>query len=571
MKKNKIMAVTIAVAVAVSASAVTAVASRQYSISEIKELRDAISSKCAVTAEIDANGDSSVNVFDLCTMKKNALADSGELTESTYPITETTAKFQSRYLIRNHTAWLLQSGSAAEFIVQGTKASVTLAGDDGIYNGEDYRPRYGVFVNGEMVAESTMSTESETITIFEGNSMRTATIKVMLLSEAVYGGIGIKDVTVVSSSIAPVTPVPKNDLCIEFIGDSITCAYGVEGAGSSESFKTTTENFSKSYAYLAAQQLGADYSTVSYSGHDVISGYSSGDKNTDRLIPDCYGIVSKFGDYNEAWDFSKSKKDAVVINLGTNDSHYVNAEFETRSAEFRDGYLAFLKTVREKNPDATIICTLGIMGCTELYPYIEEAVEMFKSEVDDNIYCYESTVQNGNADGYGSDWHPSAITQQNNGYIMADKICQALGIESSQIGLDVAADAVYKLSIDSTSGANAAYFVSDYDKSFWINMVIGGDSSDNIEGTVSGISLKKDGEYRLEFDITTGAEVNIPVIVRGTSQYYSGVIKSTSEKSHFTDTFNMDIDDSNAQIVFQVGGTDYYNVTLSNIRLVKTK
>ncbi len=571
MKRNKKMAVTIAVTLAVSASAVTAAAAKQFSVSEIKSLRDAISGKGAISSEADANGDSTVNVFDLCTMKRNAMTDTGVLTESIHPITETTAKFQSRYLIRNDTAWLIQSGSAAEFIVQGTKASVTLAGDGGIYSGEDYRPRYGVFVDGEMVAESTMSAESETITLFESTSPRTATVKVILLSEAMYGGIGVKSVNVTSSAVSPITPVPENDLCIEFIGDSITCAYGVEGGGSSESFKTTTENFTKSYAYLAAQQLGADYSTVSYSGHGVISGYSSGDKNTDSLIPDCYGIASKFGVINEARDFSVRYIDASVSTLGTIDSHYVNAELETRSAEFRDGYLAFLKTIREKNPDATIICTLGIMGCTELYPYIEEAVELFKSEVDDYIYCYQSAVQNGNADGYGSDWHPSAITQQNNGYVMADRICQALGMESSQLGLDVAADGVYELAVDKASGANAAHFVSDFDKSFWINMVMGGDSPDDIEGTISGIGLKKGGEYRLEFDIVTGADVEIPVVVRGESEYFSDSVASTNEKSHFTGTFTMTTDDPNAQIAFRVGGTDYYNVTLSNVKLVKTK
>ena len=55
-----------------------------------------------------------------------------------------------------------------------------------------------------------------------------------------------------------IEPTPKKNLSIEFIGDSMTCAYGVEGKDQNEHFKTSTENFSKSYAYLASQILNID-------------------------------------------------------------------------------------------------------------------------------------------------------------------------------------------------------------------------------------------------------------------------------------------------------------------------
>lgn len=571
MKKTHKRTLAAGTAITLSAAlAITAGAAILYSVTDISALQKALTGSSAVSADTDLTGDSSVNVLDLCLMKKLRGSDTGETVTSTIPVSEENVKFQGRYLVREDAAWLIHSGSAAEFTVTGTSASVTLAGDGGIYNGADYRPRYGVYVDGELILDTTMSTASETVKLFEGTASRTAKVKVMLLSEAMYGGIGVKELEVTSSAAVPVKGLPQNDLCIEFIGDSITCAYGVEGAASSESFKTTTENFSKSYAYLAAQQLEADYTVVSYSGHGIVSGYSSGDKNSDSLIPDCYDTASKFGDYNEQWDFSKRSKDAVVINLGTNDINYVNADFETRSAEFTEGYLAFLKHLREKNPDSTLICTLGVMGGSELYPLIEAAAEQFRSEVDDNIFCFESAVQNGNADGYGSDWHPSEPTQINNGYIVADKICQALGMESSQIGLDVAADGTYDVVLDTESGANAAHFVG-YDKSFWINMVMGGDSADDIEGLISGIGLKAGGEYRLEFDYTSSVDVTMPVLVRGSSEYFSDSVSSTGEKQHFEGTFEVSADDAAAEIVFQLGGTDYYNMTISNVKLVKTK
>ena len=42
---------------------------------------------------------------------------------------------------------------------------------------------------------------------------------------------------------------------------------------------------------------------------------------------------------------------------------------------YRTEYAKFLAQVRKCNPDAHIICTLGTMGATELYPYLEGAVE----------------------------------------------------------------------------------------------------------------------------------------------------------------------------------------------------
>ncbi|MBQ8514764.1 MAG: hypothetical protein IJ496_05145 [Ruminococcus sp.] len=568
MKNKKAFTAGIASVISSAVLVSAAAAAYQYTLSDAKRLQETLAARSALRPEDDINGDGYVNIYDLSILKGQLQADTGEAAESTVPATAEYVKLQGRNLQKDGITWLVQSGSAAEFTVTGTSAVLSLAGDGGIYSEADFRPRYAVYVDGELILDKTMDAETETVTLFEGSLSRTAEVKVMLLSEAMYGGLGISGITAVSSAAVPVKPAAQNDLCIEFIGDSITCGYGVEGLNNYETFKTTTENFSKSYAYLTAQQLGADYSAVCYSGHGVVSGYSSGDKNAEGLVPDYYTLTSKQSDYAVPWDFSVRANDAVVINLGTNDINYVSAEFETRSVEFTEGYLAFLKTIREKNPDAYIICTLGTMDGADLYPLIEEAVSAFRTQVDDKIMCYASAVQNGNADGYGSDWHPSEITQQNSAYVLADKICQALGMESSQIGLDMAADGVYDVSMNTESGANAAFYVG-YDKSFWVNMVEGGDSADDIEALISGISLKAGGEYRLQFDYTTTVDTEIPVLVRGDEEYFSGRVSAVSDKLHFEETFTAAQDDAGVEIVFQLGGLDYYNVTLSNVKLVK--
>ena len=327
---------------------------------------------------------------------------------------EENVKLSGRYIIKNGITWLVQSGSAAEFIVTGKQAWLILAGDKGIHQEQEYRPRYGVFADDRLIADKTMDKPEETVKLFSGNCTVTQKIKVIMLSEAEYGAVGVKHID--SSEDISVNPAPEKGISIEFIGDSITCAYGVEGKDFNEPFCTSTENFTCSYAYLTALKLNADCSAVCYSGHGVVSAYTSGEKDDKRLVPKLYDIASKLPEYAEKWDFGKHKNDIVVINLGTNDSSYITAYnriyFDERIKEFTEGYIAFIKDVRIKNKDSYIICTIGTMDNDDIHSYVEEAVSKYKNETKDSrIMFYHSELQDPN-DGYGCAWHPSKVTHQ---------------------------------------------------------------------------------------------------------------------------------------------------------------
>ena len=116
------------------------------------------------------------------------------------------------------------------------------------------------------------------------------------------------------------------------------------------------------------------------------------------------------------------KYDIVFINLGTNDKNYVTADAQNRNDEFIQEYINFLTNVRKHNPDSYIICTLGSLGCEEIYNLVEQAVKLFG---DSRVKSFLSPVQNMN-DGIGSDWHPSAITHQKLSKIVAEKISEVL-------------------------------------------------------------------------------------------------------------------------------------------------
>lgn len=565
--KNKKIAASAGCILACTALTVGSVSSAQRTTDDLVHLRNALLREGEMTKDDDIDGDGVVDIFDMVQLRQQ-LAQTGEQNTGDFAAVAKNVKIVGRTLREGDITWLVQSGSAVKFTVSASEATVTLAGDSSIGNDRDFRSRYAVLVDGEVLVDDVMSEEEKDITIFSGDSMKTAEITVIHLSEANNGAVGVKNINVKSSAAKPVVPVPEKDIRIEFIGDSITCAYGVEGQSSGESFKTTTENFMKSYAYLTAQLLDADYSAVSYSGHGIISGYTSGEKNTDQLVPDFYESVGKW-QYEKPWDFSSAENDVVVINLGTNDNSYLQNKPEGGDADFIAGYVEFLGMVRKYNPDAHIICTMGTMGGNDVvYPLIEEAVKQFG---DEKVTCYESVTQNIQMDGIGSDWHPSAVTQQNSAYVLADKICQALGIESSQIGLDVAVDSEYKLVTDPDLGGSCYAYLNDYDKSFWLTNSAGGSAPEALEAVIAPVGLKKDGVYQLKFDWTAGAESDVPVIIRsGGKVIYEDTISCGAETIRYEKEFTCP-EACEAEIVFQIGGYDSGRFTIQNFKLVKTK
>lgn len=534
-------------------------------------INSAILSEIQLNQIYDINEDNTIDIFDVVDLRNDInqkYNSSGEIITSDYSATAENVKLIGRNYINNGITWLAQSGSAVEFNITGSAAEVTVVGDYSINSDEKYRPRYAVIVDDEIVKDVIIDKSEQTIEIFKSESNKTVNVKIILLSEGAMGCIGVSNISVTSDKTYPITPVSNKDLKIEFIGDSITCAYGVEANSNYDPFTTSTENFMKSYAYLTAELLNADYSTVCYSGHGIISGYSTGEKVTESLIPDYYSLINKNKDYAHNWNFSDNPNDVVVINLGTNDSSYLNYGFEERSPEFVEEYENFLYDVRDKNPDAHIICTVGTMGGTEVYDLIVEAIENYTAKTNDKKVTHYLSVTQNQADGYGADWHPSEITQQNSAYVLADKICGALGIESSQIGLNMAENSEYEIIINNPSAYAASYV--GYDKSFWINTTSGGDEISDIIAQISDIQLKENCKYRLEFDYTSSVNgVSIPFEIKSeNTSYYNEKLLTSSEKQHFSDIFTATGNDV-TDLLFYIGCNDSFNLTLSNIKLIK--
>ena len=312
--------------------------------------------------------------------------------------------------------WLAQSASGIEFSFTGRSASFDLVGDSAADGDEGSQARYAVYVNGERTQDGMINKKELHLDVYSSENDKETTVKLLKLSEAAQSSFGIKNINTVS--VGDIKPTEDKKLKIEFIGDSITCGYGVDDENRNHHFSTTTEDATKTYAYKTAQLLDADYSMVCYSGHGIISGYTSdGKKVTSQLVPKfyenfarTYGSSNGYYEVGADWDFSLFVPDIVVINLGTNDDSYVGGDSE-KAEDYTSSYVEFIKKVRSDNPDAHIICSLGIMG-DALYPSVEKAVEDYVTETSDTkVSAFHFKPQDGST-GFAADWHPTEATHE---------------------------------------------------------------------------------------------------------------------------------------------------------------
>ncbi len=337
-----------------------------------------------------------------------------ELTQKTFAADSQHVKMLGRTYSEDGILWLALSASGVEFTMKGTSASVTLAGDSSIST-EENRARFAAYVDGKRVADEMIVEQEQTVEIFTSEEEKEVTVTLIKLSEAAQSTVGIKSINV--TSVGDIAPTAEKALKIEFIGDSITCGYGVDDEDRNHHFSTATEDATKAYAYKTAQLLDADYSLVSYSGHGIVSGYTTqGKKVTAQQVPNMYEQFARsYGSYNGFsvssvdWDFSQFVPDFIVINLGTNDASYTGKD-ETLIREYIDGYVKFLGKVRSDNPNAHIICALGVMG-QDLYNAVETAVSEYSEQSGDtNVSAFKLSMQDGNKNGYAADWHPTAAS-----------------------------------------------------------------------------------------------------------------------------------------------------------------
>ncbi|NLC92894.1 MAG: SGNH/GDSL hydrolase family protein [Treponema sp.] len=336
------------------------------------------------------------------------------------------------------------SASGFDFCFTGTKAEITIKSDAsswdnttkgvlGIYisnTSSDKYENHSFWSNfsGDLSKKLILTKPEETFTIFESDKPQTVCIKVLKLSECAFSYAGLVNVEIEGKLIHSVNKNPSTEKKILFIGDSITCGYGIEGVFEKDTFTTQQERPDLAYAFQTAKKLNADFNLVSWSGIGLISKYVDESINipdTSIVMPGLFPYTdkscqSRLGLEPEVWDNSKFSPDIVVINLGTNDASFVR-KIEERRLSYVNSLFLFIENIHRIHQNAKICCCLGVMG-QDLCDSIDEAINLFKKEFPSaKIKSVKFPVQS-DTDGIAADWHPSSKTHIKMSEILAKEL-----------------------------------------------------------------------------------------------------------------------------------------------------
>lgn len=179
------------------------------------------------------------------------------------------------------------------------------------------------------------------------------------------------------------------ELLIEFIGDSITVGYGNLCTGSDPNRgQPIMQDGTKGFAYLTAEKLGADISSVCVSGMGIAKGYRQ------FLADEFFDATSYYRDPSKKYT-AERKPDVVVINLGTNDQNK-----QAESTELFKKVASLINLVRTKyGRDIPIVWVHGMMGDGKWSEINLVLQNQFKGETN-KIYTIEMPQNNQGGGGH---------------------------------------------------------------------------------------------------------------------------------------------------------------------------
>lgn len=265
-----------------------------------------------------------------------------------------------------------------------------------------------VFVDSVLMNKIEVKSSTSTIPVIQGLEDKTHSIEVIKITESgqgkcVFSGFVLDDSKNLVSGIVPETRK------INFIGNSITCGYGIEVLDRNLHFAANTENSYDAYAAITARSLNADYQIVSRSGIGIYRNY--GDPTTGNATNSCmYNIYNRilYNQVNPKYDFS-FQPDVICINLGTNDFSENKGDATLYTAQ----YYKFIDTIRLYNPNAKIVLLCGpMLNTSQIKTILQDIVQTYNTAGDNNISTFELSAQG--ALGYGADWHPTKAQARKN-------------------------------------------------------------------------------------------------------------------------------------------------------------
>jgi hypothetical protein len=269
---------------------------------------------------------------------------------------------------------------------------------------EDGGNNYNVMVDG-LPNRVWETNASQTLYTVDNLTPSDHVVKIVKRTESMFGPVTFKGLVLSPGGVLSNAPAPPSRR-VELIGDSYLCGYGVEAVSIKCDSLRPYENAEKAFGSLAAQDLNAEYHLESFSGKGVVRNW--GDPKTKSVdpFPALYDRVV-CGDVKSFWDFAKWTPNVVIVHLGFND---FSSPPGADRKEFSQGYVAFLKHIREKYPKSFIFCVAPDGWPTPLSTTVDEVVEKRHSAGDKNVQLI--TYPPVAPDEMGCDSHPNTVAQR---------------------------------------------------------------------------------------------------------------------------------------------------------------
>lgn len=193
-------------------------------------------------------------------------------------------------------------------------------------------------------------------------------------------------------------PPPEKPMKMEFVGDSITCGYGVLGAPGSK-YLTKEEDCTVNYAALTAAHFNAEARYESISGKGIVRNCGG---DAENLIPQFFMRKGKTTT-SRPWLFDDGfAPDVLVVNAGTND-----VGGGTTPEDMTTAAILFIKDIRTRYPHTKIVWTYGLMN-PQFVPALKAAVDTVR-ETDKNVWFLPTTTIHGHFGEVGANGHPGIL------------------------------------------------------------------------------------------------------------------------------------------------------------------
>ena len=375
-----------------------------------------------------------------CSLHISAIAggdvdiDVGEATVLTVSQMNGKYKTQGRTSVQDGLLMLDYSASGFEF--EATCAgdvAVTFSASE-LISGDEGGCYFTVIVDGVAKARDfcriTAKGDTE-VTIATGLAAGKHSFQIYRQTEIERATVGIKSVRF--SGRLENAPANK-DLYIEFVGDSITTAYGnlMQNGASGTASYPLYQDATQGYAYLTAQKLNADFSLVARQGIGASVGFQPVSMNV------VYPLLRHAKDTTTPYDFAR-QPDVVVIALGGNDMSRYEANGKTQE-DVKTGFANLLTLVRQKNPNAKIVWAYGMTPSNARAKDLINAVIAEAGGASEGYYSVQLTTNNQGGNG-----HPYYTAHETMAQELSDFISKTVLAPSSFLPGDIDNDEIVGL------------------------------------------------------------------------------------------------------------------------------